>query len=528
MRRFASLWLPRWPTDRWRRNRPVEAPLALIAAAQGGLRLTAVDGAAAQEGLAPGMTLADARALVPELFAAASDPAADAAALDQLVIWATRYTPWAAIDGGDGIILDITGCAHLCGGEEALLEDACRRLGHAGITARAASAETPAAAWAWARFRREGASRPVVPEGALDDALAPLPVAALRIPDALATALSRVGLRRIEDLLRLPRAPLVARYGEIVTLRLDRLFGRAAEPIAPRAAPLAFIMREAFAEPIQRREDFAVATERLLAELCVKLARAGRGVRRVALAFFRVDATAQRIAIGTSAPSLDAGHLLRLFDEKFAAIDAGFGVEAMAVEAVASDLFAGEQAGFDDAGAGADFAQLVDRLRGRAGPRAVRELAAGDTHLPERASRSRPVREAGAREQSPHRRSCASRNPGQARSDDPWVPAWRGDDGKWASERAGSGVRPVMLFERPEPLDAEPDAPLRRFRWRGRAYEVGRSEGPERIEPEWWRGPESEGACRDYYRIEAQDGRRFWIFFQGGARRRWYLHGLFA
>jgi protein ImuB len=494
MRRFASLWLPRWPTDRWRRNRPVEGPLALIAAAQGGLRLTAVDGAAAREGLAPGMTLADARALVLELFVAAADPAADAAALDQLVIWATRYTPWAAMDGGDGVVLDITGCAHLCGGEAALLEDACRRLGRAGITARAAIAETPAAAWAWARFRREDKARPIVPEGALGDHLAPLPVAALRIPDELAASLARVGLRRIEDLLRLPRAPLVARYGEIVTHRLDRLLGRAAEPIAPRAAPLAFIVRHAFAEPIQRREDFTVATERLLGELCVTLAKAGRGARRLVLAFFRVDATAQRIAVGTSAPSLDPRHLLRLFDEKFTTIDAGFGVEAMVVEAVASDLFAGEQAGFGDAGAGAGFVELVDRLRGRAGLRAVRELAAGDTHLPERASRTRPAE---------------LERVGRHRV-------------------AAMAARPIMLFDRPELLDMEAGAPPFRFRWRGRFYEADRLEGPERIEPEWWRRQESEGARRDYYRIEAHDGRRFWIFFQGGERQRWYLHGLFA
>ena len=240
------------------------------------------------------------------------------------------------MDGGDGVVLDITGCAHLCGGEAALSR--MRAPAGPGRHRRARRiAETPAAAWAWARFRREDKARPIVPEGAMGDHLAPTArrrAAHYRTSSPLP---ARVGLRRIADLLRLPRAPLVARYGESVTRRLDRLVGRAAEPIAPRAAPARLHLRHAFTEPIQRREDINVVTERLLGELCVNSRKAGRGARAARTAFFRVDATAQRIAVGTSAPSLDPRHLLRLFDEKFATIDAGFGVEAMGVEAVASD-----------------------------------------------------------------------------------------------------------------------------------------------------------------------------------------------
>jgi protein ImuB len=498
MRRFASFWLPNWATDRWRwQNRPVAGPLALVAAGQGGLRLTAVDEAAAEEGLTPGMTLADARALAAGLFVAEADPRADAAALDQLVLWCRRFAPWAAMDGADGIILEITGCAHLFGDEAGLIEDAMRRLLAAGVAVRPAVADTPAAAWAWARFRLPQGASPILPAGdAAQARLALLPTAGLRLPEDTVEALCRVGLRSIGEVMRMPRAPLVMRYGEAVARRLDQLQGREAQPITPRASPPEWSCRAAFLEPISRREDLEIATARLTSRLCAMLREAGRGARRLELVFCRVDATAQRLAIGTSRPSHDAPHLLRLFREKLDGIEPGFGIEAMALAAAATDRLEAAQAGFADPADGTDLAQLVDRLRGRAGVAAVREFAPRDTHIPEREAALQPVD---------------------------------------LTRRAAAGglccaPRPIMLLDRPEPIDAAPplpEAPPLRFRWRGRSYEVSQFEGPERIAPEWWRGGAAESPARDYYRIEALEGCRFWIF-RGVGDASWYVHGLFA
>src|SRR5690606_24513150 len=236
MRRFISVWLPHWPTDRWRRQRnnaAPHAPLALIQRTSGGIRLTAVDALAAAEGLMPGIRLADARALVPELVNGDADPVADQEALQTLCDWCSRFTPWAATDGDDGLILDVSGVPHLFGGEAAMLQTMRQAFARLGIDARLAIADTPAAAWAWARHGRGD----VLPPGSGLDQLGPLPVDALRLAEDIAGDLRRLGLTTIAALAKLPRAPLTRRFGPQPVERLDRLFGRSEEPISPRLVP---------------------------------------------------------------------------------------------------------------------------------------------------------------------------------------------------------------------------------------------------------------------------------------------------
>ena len=147
--------LPRFRTDRLTRslaggNASPEALLTVAAPGKGGNRLIAVNAAAERAGLRPGMLLTDATAIAPELRAEPQNAGSEAAHLRHLALWCRRYTPWVAPEPPDGLRLDITGAAHLIGGEAALLRDLRARFRHAGFACRAAAATTQAAAWAMA------------------------------------------------------------------------------------------------------------------------------------------------------------------------------------------------------------------------------------------------------------------------------------------------------------------------------------------------------------------------------------------
>lgn len=470
------------------------------------------------------MGLADARAILPELAAVPADPAGEARALNALADWCDRYTPAVALSGADGLYLDITGAAHLARGEAALMADLLARVRRAGLAAQAALADTPGAAWALARFA-EAAPQDgiVVPPGGAEAALLPLPAAALRLPPGMAEDLSRVGLRRIGDLLRLAagggRGALAIRYSDATWRQIDLALGRAQEPISPRRPPPRFRERLAFAEPIATAEDIARATRRLLARLCVRFAGAGVGARRIELGFYRGDGTVSSVAVGTSKPSRDRAHLFHLLRQKLDRIEPGFGIDLAAIAAPEVETLAAVQIGLppppvaaadapaghvdrsDSGPASGDLAELVDRLGNRLGADQVWRHAPRETHVPERAAeRVKPMSA-------------------------PAPKRWR------------LPPRPVRLFARPEPIDAivgvGPGAGLDTapslFRWRAHLHRVRRADGPERLSPEWWR-PDSDQATRDYWRVEDETGRRFWLFqrTEDAAPARWFIHGEFA
>lgn len=497
-------------------SRPAPArALATVSAEHGGVRIAAVNGAAEAAGVAPGMPLANARAVAPGLVTAAADPAGERRTVVGIAAWCGHYTPWTAADGGGGVWLDITGCAHLFGGEAGLLKDLIGRLKSQGFEALAAVADTPGAVWAAARFATAGGSATViVPSGKEETraALAPLPVAGLRLTPATTEGLGRVGLRRIGDLFELPRAPLAARFGEALTRRLDEALGAVEEPISPRRTAPPFQARLAFAEPIQHGAAIAGATRRLLGELCRKLEAAHRGARRLDLTLYRTDGSRDGAAIGTSRPMRDAKHLERLFRDKLEGLDPGFGVEVMVLAAGAVDPLPPTQSGFraPGRGTGDGVARLVDRLANRLGAQHVVRLHAHPSHIPERACRALPA------------------------TDDL-------DDSNVAPAKdRPARPRPLHLLPWPEPIDVIapiPDDPPAVFRWRRTRHRVARAEGPERIAPEWWRealddAPPAERRVRDYFRVEDTQGRCFWLYREGLYRPdwapRWYMHGLFA
>ncbi len=442
------------------------------------------------------MSLADARAALPTLAVAEANPEADMACLGRLADWCHRWTPWTATDGTDGIVLDVSGCVHLFGGEDAFLEQIGARLQRFGFHMRAALADTPAAAWAWARFGSGGVLAP----GSQASALAPLPVAALRLPAALVYGLKQVGLRTIAALAAMPRAPLARRFGEDPLRRLDQAMGRLDEPIGPRSPAPDWSRCRTFAEPIGRTEDVAAGLRMLLDDLTAGLAEANLGIRRLVFTIYRVDGSTQGWRIGTARPSRSPEHLARLCAEPLQRLDAGYGIEALRLTAIETEPLAMSQLDWQESDATPEaLEKLIDRMQQRLGAGHPVRLAPLESHWPERAA-------AGIAALAPPRHSG------------------------WATALP----RPLRLLPVPEPITVTapvPDDPPVAFRWRDLYRRVVRAEGPERIAAEWWREAAATPA-RDYYWVEDEAGHRYWLFRDGpyvpGQPARWYLHGLFA
>ena len=544
MKRVASIWFPNLAIERWAKtaDSPPDAPVVLTVEGPHGPIIHGVTKAAAERGARPGVRLTDARALDPSLVAMPADPAGDAALVDRLARWAGRWSPLAEVDG-DGLRLDITGIAHLFGGEKRLVRDIERSFARIGFTARIAIAPTAAAAWALARFRktltpalsrtreREGpAAKPWEGEG-LVEKLSPLHISALRLePDTVRT-LERLGLKTIGALLDMPRLALARRFrgAEDVVNALDRMLGRKPEPLtaAPAEAPPRALLK--LEEPATHPEASSQALGRLIPGLVRQLQEKRLGARRLSLHGFRVDGSVATATVATAIPSRDPKHLQRLLSDKAAALNPEFGFDAFALQADwAESLDSTQDSLIEEPGGERELARLIDRLTVKLGPRAVRKPQAHESHLPERASG--------------------------------WVGAIppRNGEGDHGAKRSGGGgvvqgpkppppptavplplrvrTRPQRLLDRPEAIDviyATPEGMPRRFMWRRAVHDIARVEGPERIAPEWWRQPSS-ARLRDYYRVEDSSGRRYWIYREGlagdgrGGPPNWFIHGLFG
>ena len=497
------------------------------------------------------MPLADALSFLPGLMTAPADPAADATALTRLAEWCGRYSPWTAPDGPDGIKIEITGSAHLWGGESALAADLARRLTRQKIAHRIAIGGTLAAAWALARFAVDTDNPPIVATGEERAALAPLPVEALRLDPVTVHDLRRVGLKTIGELCPMPRDALTRRFGEIVARRLDQAFGDMPEPLSPLSeAPLRRV-RLSFAEPIADPADLARAIERLVMDLVPRLAREGIGARRLDLGFHRVDGRVEHIRLGTARPSRDPRHLTALFGAKLDTVDPGLGVEDMILAVFEVDPLPPEQLDCvgDSPGAAAhDMASLLDRLGNRFGLDALSHIEARESHIPEKALVYVPAEEekktSPRSPKLPRCRACPGHPRLEAASDmerKSWVPGTSPGTGLFApvppKQSPHKPPRPVRLFQPPEPVEASwlvPDSPPIQFTWRRRRHRVARADGPERIAEEWWTEDTAmtADAIRDYYRVEDAEGRRFWLFRAGLAASdpppRWFVHGVFA
>lgn len=487
--------------------------MVFIVRQRGAFRLHALDAEALRLGLEPGMALADARARVPDLVAMPHDPEGEAALMARLADACDRYTPLVAIDAPDGLILDMSGCTHLHGGEAALEQDAMRRMQAQGMRARSARAATPEAALALARYGAGGMAETGRAEAA---AIRHLPILALRLaPDAL-LALRRAGFATIGDLAELPPTPLAARFGAGMTRALDRLLGRIDSRITPRRAPPPVFAQRRFAEPVARVEAVMAALDDLLEAVCTQLAERHQGGRCFALRLYRSDGAVRDLAVETGRPVRAPAVVLRLVEERIEALadplDPGFGFDMLRLAVPAVEPLGPEQAALDGARPShAALSALLDRLRARMGAERFCRIVPRESHIPERATQLLPAGHA--------------------------MPAASG----WTAPSPGEPpLRPLTLLDPPERIEVlaqVPDGPPGQFRWRGRVHRVMAQEGPERIAPEWWRRAEGHasdpGLSRDYYRVEDMAGSRFWLFRHGLYEREtahpaWYVHGLFA
>jgi protein ImuB len=519
--RILSLWLDRLSTDRiaqqWRDARIASFPLVVFGKRRNLDLLVAVDVAAERLGLCAGLALAQARAMHPMLTAVPEDRPADARLLAALADWCQRYTPLIAADAPDGILLDISGCAHLFGSEANLRDDLLARVRSFGFSARAAIAANIGAAWAATHFDDAAST----PGGGERELLAPLPLAALRLPHETVAALERLGLQRIGDLLDLPRAPLVARFGRDLLRQLDRALGREDEPLTPRRPIAPYSAEKSFPEPITREEDVLAAIARLAARLEHALAARGDGARSLELALFRTDGAVKRIIAGTSRPLRKPAAIRALFVERLAAladeIDPGFGFDLARLSVVIAEPCPDEQIGLAEGEDKVELDRLVDRLSARLGRTRVARLMAQDSHIPELAAHALSAQTLSAQM--------------TARAELGW------DAFRRFRLEAGLSARPLRLLARPEPiadlLALVPDGPPVRFRWRRVWHEVIAAEGPERIAGPWWNQEAGTGA-RDYFQVEDKAGLRFWLFRAGLYRDiahstpRWFLHGMHA
>ncbi|MEM7568396.1 MAG: DNA polymerase Y family protein, partial [Pseudomonadota bacterium] len=433
--------------------------------------------------------------------------------------WARRWSPWVSTEGEDGLLLDVTGCAHLFGGEEALLEQIRARFAKLHITVRLALAPTRAAAWALARY---GPAQSIVTPSSLQKAVSPLPVAALNIDDAAQLLLRRVGLKTIGQLMAVPTAALAKRFnGGALTrqkkaapihplVRLDEMFGKRAAPLSPLPHRPRLRVVQSLMEPIGDVSAVEAVLFPLIDRLATLLDTEGKGTRALKLEAFRTDGTRAIVFAATSRPTRQPAHMRRLFKDKLETVDAGFGFDAIALEAVRAQPLEAVPADLSGAaGLEGDEAALIDRLSARLGQRAVLRPVPVESHLPERAIR--------------------------------WEPALHYSPPKKPVQLPLSlPQRPHRLFEPPEEIDVTygvPEDPPRAFTWRRKTHRVAKVEGPERLAPEWWRqGPMTR--LRDYYRVEDDAGRRYWLFRYGrfgdgrgafeDAPPQWFLHGLFA
>jgi protein ImuB len=546
MKRFASIWFPRFRIDRLQRAQakqvPLDKPFALVESGARGIIIVAVNRIAQAKGIRVGQALSDARAILPDLMTRPGEAARDDAALNRLALWLGRYGPCRNREGDDGLWVDITGVAHLFGDEAGLAKDCFDRLARAGFRVRCGIGDTRSGAFALARYgcgpgRCITISRP----GEMRDALRGLPVEGLQIQEDLIVLLRRLGLRRIGQLYDLPRAALTRRFREgagksarsprskptsqratgtrpsgwaqSLVMRLDQALGMLGEPTISLVEVPVFRVQRSFAEPLISHAGIEAGLDTLARDLCVLLADRVMGARRYQFQVYRADGGVARLDVRVSRPVNAPDHIAGLFAPRLGRLDAGLGIDALVLEAFDCEMVADEQTGLGDCGPGGigrggaeRLGALADRLVNRLGRRAVYHLAPIERHIPELAQVRRSVLEEEVHEKDDVRRPTTS--------------------------------RPLFLIdpaERIEVIADVPDGPPARFTWRRIMRRVVRAEGPERIAPEWWTRLEERpenmneeavqagtvAVCRpgrrvrDYYRIEDVHGAQYWVYRAG-------------
>jgi len=496
-KRYLSIWFRHLATDRMVRLHPElrDKPFLLYASEHGRMVVRASSRALDREGIVPGMVVADVRAILPSVEVLPDEPETTEKLLKDLAEWFLRYTPVAATDPPDGLMLDITGCTHLWGGEFSYLKSIVLRLRKGGYDVKVAIADTIGAAWAMARHGKNGT---IVEPGRQAEALRSLPPAALRLEVTILQRLEKLGFRQIGQLSRIPRTNLRRRFGDVLLIRLGQALGTEPEILNPVQPPPLYQEWLPTLEPIRTAKGIEIALQRLLDTLCERFFNEGKGMRTGTFKGYRVDGKVEQISIGTNRASRNAAHLFKLFELKIQEIEPALGIELFVLEATLVEEVSETQEALWSMGNSdhAAIAELLDNIAGKVGMKSIHRYLPLEHHWPEAS-----IKEVSSLVEEP--------------------------ETTWRTDRP----RPLHLLPHPEPIEvmvALPDYPPLHFRYKGNLIKVDKADGPERIEQEWWL---QTGPPRDYYYVEDENGARYWLFrlgTYGNGEPRWFLHGFFA
>ena len=499
MKRFMSIWFPHLITDWYtvRHRELAGMPLVFTIKERGRLVITAANAEAEKQGVCTGMVAADAKAIMPGLQVVDEIPGQAERLLRAIGDWCIRFTPGVAIDMPDGLVLDISGCAHLWGGEQEYLKDIVAKLGKRGYDIRVAIAGTIGTAWAIARF---GQGMEIIEPGAQVDALLRLPPAALRLEPLVLDRLRKLGFQRVESFIGIKRSALRRRFGEGLLLRLDQALGKEPEVIVPLQHIAPYEERLPCMNPIRTAAGIEIAIQTLLEMLCKRLKGEEKGIRIAMLKCYRIDGQIVQAEISTNKATRNTSHLFKLFELKIPGIEPALGIELFTLEATkAEDIDAAQEALWTVEGCGpgdTDLAELLDRIAGKVGADSIRRYLPQEHYWPERS-----IKNTVSLTEKP-------------------VTGWQTNK-----------PRPTHLLAKPETIEVTvpmPDYPPMLFRYKGTLHNVNKADGPERIEQEWW---QEQGLYRDYYCLEDEGGARYWVFRLGSydsGEPQWYIHGFFA
>ncbi|MGC1243175.1 MAG: DNA polymerase Y family protein [Chryseosolibacter sp.] len=498
VRRFVSIWFRHLTTDWFTIRQPdlKHVPFVLRAPSHGRMVITAANAIAEKNGISCGMVLADARAVTPELLVLDDKPDLIPQLLKRLAGWCIRFTPIVALDPADGLLLDVTGCPHLWGGEQAYLADIVKKLNARGYDVRAAMADTPGVAWGVARF---GKGSMVIENGRHMEALLPLPPEALRLEPETVDRLHKLGLHQIRQFISMPRSSLRRRFGQHFIRQLDLAIGQETEFIEPVIPVEPYQERLPCLEPIVSATGIGIALQQLLETLCLRLQQDQKGLRTAVFKGYRVDGKVEQVGIGTNRPTHHVSHLFKLFELKLSMIEPALGIELFILEAPKVEDHVPQQEKMWEGSGGLDdlrLSELIDRLAGKIGAQSIHRFVPDEHYWPERSFRPASTLQ------------------------EILSTTWRADK-----------LRPLQLLAIPERIEVTapiPDYPPMLFRYKGKLHKIIRADGPERIEQEWWL---QTGQHRDYYRVEDEGGNRYWIFRLGhyeGGKFGWFVHGFFA
>ncbi|HNP21787.1 MAG TPA: DNA polymerase Y family protein [Panacibacter sp.] len=474
-----------------------EVPFVLAFPDHGRMLVTEPAALAKAKGIYAGMVVADARIILPVLQVFDDKQGYAEQLLKKLGLWCIRYTPFVVMDEPDGLILDVTGCTHLWGSEEHYLRDLSNKLKGFGYHIRVAMSDTIGCAWAVCRF---GKIKAIIKPGEQAAALMPLPPASLRLQPGTVERLLKLGLHNAGNFMNMQRSALRRRFGEDLLLRIDQALGIKEEfreplfPIEPYSERLPCL------EPIQAATGIEIALEQLLQALCSRLQKEGKGLRVAILKGYRIDGKLQQVQVSTNHPSHNISHLSRLFALKIPYIEPALGIELFVLEAPKLEDLQTFQQTFWTANSSlesTEIAELLDNLESRFGSQVAHRYLPDEHHLPERS-----VKLAGSLKERP-------------------AIEWRADK-----------RRPIQLLPQPQPVMVTapiPDYPPMNFRYNNKLHIIKKADGPERIESEWWIQP---ALLRDYYVVEDEEGKRFWLFraghYEGDNDPGWFIHGFFA